>query len=311
MRKIDLTFFLAAVVLFGISLLNVIETPERLHVLHIHPQTRNDIVPVTIPYVVPVLYDSLLIDAFSPIDERKQQFINQVLPAILIAQYELEHKSRKVKSIINKIENQSNLSAKEKAFADSLVITYRAKSYDNLLVRMKPHPTSLVLAQAIIESGWGMSRFATEGNNLFGVWTEADDKQMLKSRYKRGEQEIFLKRYTSIAESVSHYYLTIGRHNAYRNFRQKRYTSEDVFSLIELLDKYSEEGDVYTSMLKKIIEWNNLLQYDECQIDPSYLIGGSFFKVWINKAKTYFTDNKIKFNENINQIDSTKNEDNI
>ncbi|MBN2263544.1 MAG: glucosaminidase domain-containing protein [Prolixibacteraceae bacterium] len=301
MRKTELVYLFVAVILLGISVLNLVKVPEKLNIVNVHPKTSTDIIPVAIPNVKPVLYDSLLIDVFASTQQRKQQFIDQVLPAILLAQYDIAHKSKKVDHLIKKMEKNVQLSANEIAFADSLMELYRAKSYENLLVRLKPHPTSLVLAQAIIESGWGMSRFATEGNNLFGVWTVSGDKNTQKSMFDRGEQKIFVKKYPSIAESVNHYYLTIGRHNAYRNFRQKRYHTDDVFELIGLLDKYSENGEAYTTMLKKIIEWNDLTRYDECVIDSDYISHNTLLEIYFEKIQkilsSYLKNKKVFQNE--------------
>jgi len=300
-RKTELVFVLIALFFLGISGLNLVKVPEKLNIINVHPKSSKDIIQVTIPNVKPVLYDSLLIDVFATTQQRKQQFVNQVLPAILIAQYDISHKSKKVERLIKKLEKNIKLSAVEIAFADSLMELYRAKSYENLLVRLKPHPTSLVLAQAIIESGWGMSRFATEGNNLFGVWSVSGDKNAQKSMFDRGDQKIFVKKYQSIAESVNHYYLTIGRHNAYRNFRQKRYHTDDVFELISLLDKYSENGEAYTTMLKKVIEWNNLTQYDECVIDSEYINHNTLLEIYIEKIQIklslYLIKSKVFKNE--------------
>ena len=150
---------------------------------------------------------------------------------------------------------------------------------------MKPHQTSLVLAQAALESGWGSSRFAIEGNNLFGIWTTSGDPDLIKSLYKREEKSVFVKKYSTVAESIDHYFLTLGRHHAYTNFRTKRYEEADVFQLIETLGRYSEQGEEYTKLLKKIIEWNNLQDYDNYQIDPNYLVEESIIKSLVLKIK--------------------------
>jgi hypothetical protein len=119
--------------------------------------------------------------------------------------------------------------------------------------------------------------------------------------FDRGEQKIFVKKYPSIAESVNHYYLTIGRHNAYRNFRQKRYHTDDVFELIGLLDKYSENGEAYTTMLKKIIEWNDLTRYDECVIDSDYISHNTLLEIYFKKIQkilsSYLKNKKVFKNE--------------
>ena len=183
----------------------------------------------------------------------------------------MENKSRKVKRIIKRIELGKKLRPNEISYTDSIKKRFRVSSLENLLQGMKPHQTSLVLAQAAVESGWGSSRFAIEGNNLFGIWTTANDPNVIKSLYDREEQSIYVKKYPNIAESISHYFLTLGRHNAYKKFRAKRYEEKDVFELIEALDKYSERGDEYTSLLKKIVEWNDLQKYDSYTIDPNYI----------------------------------------
>lgn len=271
MKKNDFLFGIIALLLLVVSTLHYFEGSEQLLLKELSIKNSNELIPVVDSLVVPVLYDTLIIDRFAPIEVRKNQFVDQVLPAILIVRYQTEHKSKSVERIVLKLSNNEELSPSDVAYADSLMSRYRATTYENLLVRMKPHPTSLVLAQAIIESGWGQSRFAVEGNNLFGMWGVPGDPNIVKSLYRRGEQQIFLKKYNSIAESIDHYFLTIGRNNAYKGFRQKRYSEPDVFELIDLLNKYSESGEEYTLMLRKIIEWNDLLKYDHYQIDPEYV----------------------------------------
>ena len=286
MKKNDFLFIVIAFILLVVSFFNFFDGTEQLLLKELSIKNSDELILISDSLVVPVLYDTLIVDRFAPIEVRKKQFIDQLLPAILIVRYQTEHKSKRVERLVQKLNNNQELSLFEVAFADSLMGRYRAKSYENLLVRMKPHPTSLVLAQAIVESGWGQSRFAVEGNNLFGVWTVASDPNVVKSLYDRGEQQIFLKKYHTIAESIDHYYLNIGRNNAYRGFRQKRYSEPDVLELIGLLDKYSENGKEYTTMLKKIMEWNDLLKYDHYQIDPAYLQSQSLLEEVYFKFKT-------------------------
>ncbi|MBN2806483.1 MAG: glucosaminidase domain-containing protein [Prolixibacteraceae bacterium] len=267
---------LCATVVILFSWLDEIEIKTELNIQHVHLDSIHKVIPIIDSLVVPVLYDSLIIQKFVTSEERKQQFINQVLPAILIVKYQLENNGREVHQIIEKIEKSEPLDPNELAFADSLMIRFRAKTYENLLTRLKPHPVSLVLAQAAVESGWGSSRFALEGNNLFGIWTTPSDPSMMKSRFKRDEQPIYVKKYLTVAESIDHYFLTIGRHNAYRQFRNKRYEEANVFQLLETLDRYSEKGEDYTFQLRKMIEWNDLQVYDYYVIDPKYIVEMSF-----------------------------------
>lgn len=272
MKKTDVFFIIIASLLIAFFLVSKTEVNTYVDIQYVHLDSPEKIIDITDSLVQPVLYDSLIIRSFISTEERKKQFVNQVLPAILVVRYQMENKSKKVRKIIKKIEEGEILKPKEQTFVDSLMVKYRAKSHENLLLRLKPHPVSLVLAQAAVESGWGSSRFAVEGNNLFGIWTTPGDPNVIKSMYNREDQTIFLKKYKNIAESVDHYFLTIGRHKAYRSFRTKRYEEVDVFALIDELNKYSEKGEEYTSLLKKMIEWNNFQKYDRYQIDPKYII---------------------------------------
>jgi Bax protein len=93
-----------------------------------------------------------------------------------------------------------------------------------------------------------------------------------------------VKRYNSIAESIDHYFLTLGRHNAYRKFRLKRFEQDDVYVMVKELDRYSEQGEAYTLLLKKMIDWNDLQKYDNYKIDPQYIIQERWIKVQFEKV---------------------------
>lgn len=292
MRKTEITFILTASIIIALSWLDSLENATKLDISYVHLDSIQKVISIEDSLVVPVLYDSLIVNNFVSPAERKIQFINQVLPAILIVKYQVENKSRKVDRIIHKIEEGIPLSPSEEVYVDSMMQRYRAKSYENLLMRMKPHPTSLVLAQAAVESGWGSSRFAMEGNNLFGIWTTPNDPNVIKSLYNRNEKPIYVKKYLNVAESIDHYFLTIGRNNAYRKFRVKRYEEASVFQLIETLDGYSERGDDYTEQLRKIIEWNDLQRFDKYVISPDFIIKESVLDYYIDwgiqKTKSLF-----------------------
>ena len=296
MRKTELTFLFIASIVISFSLLDEIENETKLNIQYIHLDSIHKVIQINDSLVIPVLYDSLIVNKFVSVSEQKQQFINQVLPAILVVKFRMENKSRKVNRIMKKMEIGDSLKLSEAAFVDSMMQQYRAKSYENLLMRMKPHPTSLVLAQAALESGWGSSRFALEGNNLFGIWTSPTDTYVMKSRHRKGEKPIYVKKYMNIAESIDHYFLTIGRNNAYRQFRNKRYEEANVFQLIETLDGYSERGDDYTLQLKKMIEWNDLQKYDQYIIEPQYIIEESILDSYLNLIKKKVYDIRIKSN---------------
>lgn len=247
------------------------ESPVDLRIQTIHLDSLSQVIPVTDSVVVPVLYDTLLINNLSSITEKKEQFINQILPSILIVKFHHQLNYDKIERIIKKKTSSEKVSKKEQALLDSLMIKYDALTPDNLLVQLKEHPTSLILAQAALESGWGQSRFALEGYNLFGMTTVSSDlnSQKLLS-VNSGQKKIFMKKYDNVYESVDHYLLTIGKSNAYKKLRNKRFEEGDVYELINELNKYSINAD-YKKMLKQVIIWNDLEKYDKCKIDTRYI----------------------------------------
>jgi Bax protein len=257
--------------------------PYEVSVLNVHLDSLDQIIPVNDSIVVPVLYDTLWIDNLLSISEKKQQFINQVLPAILIVRFNEQLKYNRIEFLLNKIKNDNELTLKESQFLDSMLQKYDVPHFEDLPERIKLHPISLVLAQAAIESGWGQSRFAIEGNNLFGIVSGSK----VNSLNVRGKKSAYMRKYDSIEESIEHYFFTIGKNKAYHKFRLKRFEEKNVYQLIDELHKYSTMGDDYTEMLKQIIIWNDLKKYDNYKIDSNYIVNKSnvfyFTKYFIDR----------------------------
>ncbi len=90
-----------------------------------------------------------------------------------------------------------------------------------LLIKIDEVPPSLVVAQAINESGWGRSRFAQEANNLFGMWCYTPGCGLVPER-RRANDKHEVKRYASIQDSVNEYLRNINRNKAYRELRALR-----------------------------------------------------------------------------------------
>ena len=136
-----------------------------------------------------------------------------------------------------------------------------------LLLRVDVVPESLVLAQAANESGWGTSRFARQGNNLFGVWcfTPGCGLQPL-SRDPGLTHEV--ARYESVQESIDHYIHNINTHAAYRQLRQIRSDSRagrgaiSGLALAEGLVRYSARGMDYVREIQQLIRSNNLQKFN-------------------------------------------------
>jgi len=255
--------------------------PYEVRVVPIHLDSLAQVIPVNDSIVKPVLYDSLWINDLLSITEKKQQFINQVLPAILIVRFYEQLKYERIENLLLKQKVTNDLTVDDVHFLDSMICKYDAIDYDNLLERIKLHPISLVLAQAALESGWGQSRFAIEGNNLFGI--VSDNK--VNSLSVKGKRKKFMRKYDTIEESIEHYFLTIGKSKAYNKFRVKRFQEANVYQMVDELRKYSTKGGNYTEMLKEIIVWNDLKKFDNYRIDSRYIVDKSCI--------CYFTKNLL------------------
>ncbi|MEQ8473006.1 MAG: glucosaminidase domain-containing protein [Marinoscillum sp.] len=228
----------------------------------------DDIVPLGDSTVAPILYQNIPSFEDLTVEESKQKFIAAVLPAILIAKYRLDKDREEVKLLVNKKE----WTPKDSSFYNIQVARFDAKDSTGLLSRMQVHPNSIVLVQAIVESGWGSSRFFQEANNLFGIWSYHANEPRIKASLSRGENKIYLRKYADVSESITDYFETVGRSRAYRYFRKEREKTDDVSRLLPHLRYYSERRDDYVNQLKTIIAQNDLTQYDDYQIDSSYMV---------------------------------------
>jgi Bax protein len=269
-------------------------TPKELNIQYIDNKSLVDVVQITDTLVPPIIYSQLLINPEGSPSERKQQFINQVLPAILIVKFRYEEQLKVIEDLILKIDSGLVISTEKQQLIDSLMITFRANSHENLLMRLKPHATSLVLAQAALESGWGSSKTSQEGFNLFGIWTTPTDSNVIVSRHKASNKRVYMKRYDTLVEAVDHYFLTLGRNDAYREFHKKRYTNQDVFELIKTLNRYSELRNQYTQKLRTMVKYNNFEVYDNYIINPKHLIKYSEFDIWKSEIKNRLKKNRKK-----------------
>ena len=143
-----------------------------------------------------------------------------------------------------------------------LRIKYKVKNNHELLKAIKPHLKSIAMAQAAMESAWGTSRFFTNANNIFGLWSFNKKEPRLAAGKKRGNKTIWIKKYRSIKESIEDYYLVLARGRSFGEFRNLKMKSSDPYKLVAKLDRYSEKGAVYSKKLASMIRFNKLHQLD-------------------------------------------------
>ena len=202
---------------------------------------------------------------------RKELFIQIILPLILEENKKIRLERKTLFSILNK----NNNSEEEKNWLKSKFKQYGVKNRDlaTLKIRMDEVPVSLAIAQAAKETGWGTSRFAQEGNALFGQWTYSGDG--IKPAGSDSEDTHKVMKFKILKASVRAYQRNLNTHKSYREFRKVRAIQRDVFGtlnsieLVNYLEKYAETGKEYIKILKKIIEQNKLKDFDDAKILPS------------------------------------------
>ena len=182
-----------------------------------------------------------------PPKERKKEFVKLMLPLIERANREV----LKERALLLKVREEASLSAEEREKLERLMRKYRTTDINELLKRVNTVPPGLVLAQAAIESGWGTSRFFTEANNAFGIYSFRGGKCI-----KAKGSSACLKVYSSLYESVRDYIYNLNVGWAYKRFRELRSRGADIYTLIESLYGYSEMKDEYTELVKKVVRKN-------------------------------------------------------
>ena len=205
------------------------------------------------------------------VKKRKEFFIQIVLPLILEENKNIKLDRKRLFSIINK----SNNSKSEKQWLEKKYKQYGIPSRDLSILkrRMDIVPVSLALAQAAKETGWGTSRFAQQGNALFGQWTWSGEGLKPKDAEKNEGHKVM--KFNVLQASVRAYQRNINTHSSYKEFRSARAKLRDLgepldsMILSEYLDKYAETGNEYVKVLQKIIQQNNLKDFDDAKLLPS------------------------------------------
>jgi Bax protein len=202
------------------------------------------------------------------VKERKKLFIQIVLPLIIEENIKIRLDRKKLFSILNK----NNNSIIEKKWLDNKFKEYEVKdnSLSVLKIRMDEIPVSLAIAQAATETGWGTSRFAQEGNALFGQWTWSGDGIRPVAADSNSTHKV--RKFKVLRASVRAYQKNLNTHSSYFDFRKKRAIQRDnnnklnSLELVKYLVKYAETGIEYTKNLKKIIQQNSLTELDNVNI---------------------------------------------
>lgn len=236
--------------------LNKSDVPEPVH---IEAEVPGDIIAPNGNEVEPVIYHKVPDLSELKLVERKQAFINIMLPSILLVKDQIERDRQKIMEIIEK----GKVEPEDTAFVNEHLKIYKVKSVEELPGHMVCPPPSIVLAQAAIESGWGTSRFFKEGNNVFGMWSYSENQPRIPAGKKRGDRQVYVRKFPSIYASVLNYVRTIGRLNVYADFRKSILEGGDPYNMVDHLIKYSERRGSYVETVKTVMRKNELTMYDD------------------------------------------------
>ncbi|MDA9591720.1 glucosaminidase domain-containing protein [Pelagibacteraceae bacterium] len=202
--------------------------------------------------------------------EKKSLFIRSLLPLIILENNKIINTNKKIKKINNNIFDY--ITRDDALWLKKQYLNYKVKSHrvDELLIKVDIIPVSIALAQAAIESGWGTSRFATEGNALFGQWSWFKGSGIVPKK-RDLDKSYEIKSFDNLRQSVAAYMKNLNSHNNYSEFRairnDYRINKDEINSinLLIFLSDYAENSE-YSKILEKIIKKNNLQEFDQAEI---------------------------------------------
>jgi len=202
--------------------------------------------------------------------KRKNLFIQIILPLVIKENNSIKLDRNKLFIILNKNKNTKA----ESNWLDSKFKQYGVINNDlaTLKIRMDEVPVSMAIAQAAKETGWGTSRFAQEGNALFGQWTWSGEG--IKPAGADDDSTHKVMKFKVLQASVKAYQRNLNTHPTYKDFRSARADLRDKgqklnsMILTKYLDKYAETGKEYVKILQQIIRQNNLEDFDDAKLLP-------------------------------------------
>ena len=208
------------------------------------------------------------LDNLQSVQLKKETFIKIVLPLIVAENERILDDRLKLKELSQK-KYTTDL---EKQWLRQKLLEYKVKKSDlnQLMLRMDIIPVSIALAQAAKESGWGTSRFALEGNAIFGQWTW--DGQGIAPLDRDSNKNHKILKFPILRASVKAYKNNLNTHKSYSKFREKRKQLRDKekkitgLALTSTLKNYAQTGSEYTKILNQIITQNRLSDFERVKL---------------------------------------------
>jgi Bax protein len=216
------------------------------------------------------------LQGFTPVQAKKALFLRILLPLVLQANDEVQAQRQRLMRVAKELGGAGQLSRRDRLWLLNLAERYGLPAEQvagldlaGLQVRVDVVPPSLALAQAIQESGWGGSRFARQGNALFGQRTWDDDAPGLDPKRADGFK---VRAFDSLGDSVAAYLYNLNRSDAYAELRRQRAAMRaagrrlDGHALAGTLQRYSEEGPAYVRKLRGLMRSNGLAAFDRARL---------------------------------------------
>ena len=208
------------------------------------------------------------LDDLESVKLKKETFIKIVLP-LIVAENEKIFADREKLKVLSFKKFTTDI---EKQWLRQKLLEYKVKkgNLNELLIRMDIIPVSIALAQAAKESGWGTSRFALEGNAIFGQWTW-NGKGIAPLNRDVNKNHKILK-FPILRASVKAYQNNLNTHKSYLKFREKRSSLRKInkvisgLSLTDTLKNYAQTGSEYTKILNQIINQNGLSDFERVRL---------------------------------------------
>ena len=225
------------------------------------------------------------------VELRKSLFFRSVMPLILAVNETIKEERRRLLVVRRIVGRGAPLGDMDRRWLAGLAIRYQMRGGDGseallsppeiaeLARRVDALPVSMALAQAAVESAYGTSRFARQGNALFGQWSTGQGIVPLKRREAAGDHRIAA--FGTLLKSARAYAMNLNTHAAYREFRLSRAARRgdggafDGHALAAYLGPYAETGAEYVAIVRRVIRQNGLGRLDGARLGtrPAARIG--------------------------------------
>ncbi len=206
------------------------------------------------------------------VELRKTVFFKTMLPLVLMENERILADRRRLYKLRTEQRLGRTIDAVDRLWLRVMAERYETEEtdFDELLKRVDIVPPSLALAQGAEESGWGTSRFAQDGNALFGQWTFKGHGLIPEDREDGKTHKV--KKFETLAHSVAAYMRNLNTHDAYKELRDMRAqgrragTPPTGMNLVRTLTRYSERGGEYVETITTIISANELAPLDDARL---------------------------------------------